>query len=98
MCSSDLGSWIMRADGVPAKHVDFLDVLTESMEAMHRLDFEFLAETSAPVLLPMLVGCVPVTIFVWLLFYFPLMPMISKYQAARHHRRTRKFRSSQEKT
>jgi len=35
---------------------------------------------------------------VWLLFYFPLMPMISKYQAARHHRRTRKFRSSQEKT
>jgi len=93
----NVGTWILRADGVDAKQVDFLDVLTESMEAMHRLDFEFLAETSGPVLLPMLVGCVPVAIVVWLLFYFPLMPMISKYQAARHHRRTRKFQNSQKK-
>lgn len=92
----NVGSWILRADGVDAKEVDFLDVLTESMEAMHRLDFEYLAEMSGPVLLPMLVGCIPVTIFVWLLFYIPLRPIISKYQAARHHRRTRKLRDPQE--
>ncbi|HEY9080779.1 DUF2062 domain-containing protein [Magnetovibrio sp.] len=92
----NVGTWILRADGVDAQQVDFLDVLTESMEAMHRLDFEFLAETSGPVLWPMLVGCVPVAIAVWFIFYFPLLPMISKYQAARHHRRTRKFRNRQE--
>ena len=92
----NVGSWILRTDGSNAQEVDFLDVLTESMEAMHRLDFEFLAETSGPVLWPMLVGCVPVTIFVWFLFYLPLRPMISKYQAARNHRRTRKLRETQD--
>lgn len=94
----NVGSWILRTDDVDAKEVDFLDVLTESMEAMHRLDFEFLAHTAGPVLWPMLVGSVPVGVFVWLLFYLPLRPMISKYQAARHHRRTRKLREPQEPT
>lgn len=92
----NVGSWILRADGVNAKEVDFLNVLTESMEAMHRLDFEFLMEMSGPVLLPMLVGSVPVTILVWILFYAPLRPIISKYQAARHHRRNRKLRNQQD--
>ncbi|OEJ69420.1 DUF2062 domain-containing protein [Magnetovibrio blakemorei] len=86
----NVGSWIMRIDDADAKHVDFLDVLTESMQAFHRLDFEFLAETSGPILVPMLVGAVPVSILVWILFYVTLRPMISKYQAIRHHRRTRK--------
>lgn len=88
----NVGSWIVNADGVEAHEVDFLDVLTESMEAMHRMDFQFLMDTSGPVLWPMLVGSVPVGVFVWVLFYVPLRPMISKYQAARHHRRTRKAR------
>jgi len=90
----NVGSWVLHIDDstVVAKDVDFLHVLTQSMEAMHRLDFEFLLKTSAPVMVPMLVGCVPVGIFVWFLFFLPLRPMISKYQAARHHRRTRKSR------
>lgn len=92
----NVGIWILRADGVDAQQVDFLDVLTESMEALHRLDFNYLAEISGPVLVPMLVGSVPAAIAVWFAFYLPLSPMIAKYQAARHHRRTRKFRSSQE--
>jgi len=88
----NVGSWILRADGVEAKEVDFLEVLTESMQALHSLDFTYLFDTAWPVLLPMLVGCVPVGIFVWFIFYLPLRPMISKYQAARHHKRTRKVR------
>lgn len=92
----NVGSWILRVDGMDAKEVDFLDVLSESMEAMHRLDFDYLLETSGPILLPMLVGCVPVSLFVWVLFYIALRPVISKYQAARHHRRTRKLRDPQE--
>lgn len=86
----NVGSWILRAEGTDAQRVDFLDVLTDSMQAFHRLDFQYLADTSGPILLPMLVGAVPVSILVWILFYVALRPMISKYQAVRHHRRTRK--------
>jgi len=88
----NVGNWLVSADGVEAQEVDFLDVLTESMEALHRLDYGYLFDTAWPVLLPMLIGCVPVGIFVWILFYVPLRPMISKYQSARHHRRTHKLR------
>ena len=88
----NVGSWIVRADGVEAHEVDFLEVLTESMQAMHRLDWQYLVDTSGPVLWPMLVGSVPISVLVWVIFYLPLRPMISKYQEARHHRRTRKAR------
>ena len=94
----NVGRFIMHVDeagGVVAKDVDFLNVMTKSMEAMHRLDFQFLIETSAPVMVPMLVGSVPVAIVVWMIFFFPLRPMIAKYQAARHHKRTRKARKRQ---
>jgi len=89
----NVGSWILRAHGVAAHNVDFLVVLSESMQAMHRLDFQYLIKTSGPVLWPMLVGSIPVGIVVWFLFYIPLLPMIKKYQTARHHRRTRKIRA-----
>ena len=85
----NVGSWVVRDNGVEAEEVDFLNVLTESMEAMHRLDFGFLFDTAWPVLFPLLVGSVPVGIVVWFIFYVPLRPMISKYQAARHHKRLR---------
>ncbi|PCI42043.1 MAG: hypothetical protein COB46_01590 [Rhodospirillaceae bacterium] len=95
-----VGRFILDADDehdVEAHEVDFLNVMTESMEAMHRLDFEFLMETAAPVMWPLLVGSVPVSIFVWILFFTPLKPMIAKYQAARHHRRTKKQRKRDKK-
>lgn len=88
----NVGNWLMLADGVHAQQVDFLEVLTESMRALHAFDFNYLFDTAWPVLLPLLVGCVPVSILVWFIFYLPLRPMISKYQAGRHHRRTRKAR------
>lgn len=90
-----VGSRLVHAHDVAAHEVDFLSVLTESMAAMHRLDFGYLFDTAWPVLFPLLVGSVPVGIFVWVLFYFPLRPMISRYQAARHHKRTRKLIKAQ---
>lgn len=85
-----VGNWILLAEGEEVHHIKFLDVLTESMKALHELNFDYLFDTAWPVLFPMLVGCVPVGILVWFVFYLPLRPMISKYQAGRHHRRTRK--------
>lgn len=87
----NVGKWILRADGIAADEIDFLEVLTASMKALHSLDFVFLFETAWPVLLPMLVGCVPVAVVVWFIFYLPLRPMISKYQAARRHKRMHKL-------
>jgi len=83
----NIGSWILHGDGADATKVDFLKVLTDSMGAMYRLDFQFLAESSAPVLWPMLVGSIPVAILVWLGTYFVLLPVISRYQMVRYHKR-----------
>jgi len=95
----NVGNFILNSSGsgaVVAKNIDFLHVLTESVAAMHRLDFNYLFETSAPVVWPMLVGCVPVAILVWIIFFVPLKPMISKYQTARYHKRTQKLRDQSE--
>jgi len=89
----NVGSWMTRAQGVAAKEVDFLQVLTESMAAMHRMDFQYLIDTSGPILWPMLVGSVPAGIIVWIIFFAPLRPMIAKYQKSRHQRRTHKVRA-----
>ncbi|MBF0248138.1 MAG: DUF2062 domain-containing protein [Alphaproteobacteria bacterium] len=90
-----LGSMILDTEGMHGDDVDFLKVLTQGMEAMYRLDFQYLVEVSGPVVWPMLVGCVPAAVVIWFIFYLPLQPMISKYQAARMHRRTRKIRHMQ---
>ena len=62
------------------------------MEALIRFDVSYLVQTSGPVLWPMFIGSLPTVVVVWAIFYFPLQPMISRYQSARHHRRTRRQR------
>ena len=86
------GQWLLRQDGMSAQDIDFIDVLTESTEALYKLDLDLFVEVGGPVMWPMLIGCVPWVIGVWIVFYFPLRPIISKYQAARHHKRTYKSR------
>lgn len=86
----NVGTWILRVEGITPQHIDFLEVLTESMQALHLLNFRYLFDTAWPVLMPMSIGSIPVCIFVWLVTYIPLRPMISKYQSARHHKRMRK--------
>ena len=83
----ELGSWMTDMNGLHAHQVDFLEVLTESMQAMYAMDMRYLADVGLPVLLPMLAGCVPFGILVWVLSYVALRPMIAKYQSARYHRR-----------
>lgn len=89
------GAWILGSGHTNAENVDFVDIFAHSMEALLRFDIPFLVETSAPVLWPMLIGSLPTALVVGLIFYFPLEPTISRYQSARHHRRTRKYRVSQ---
>ncbi len=86
----NVGVMMVGDNHVGAEEVEFAVVFSRSMEALLRVDLIYLFETAAPVLWPMLVGSVPTAIVVWFLFYLPLSPMIARYQAARHHRRTRK--------
>lgn len=89
------GQWLLRTEGMEAEHIDFIKVLTKSTEALYKLNFDLFVEVGGPVIWPMLVGCVPWVIGVWFAFYAPLRPLISKYQAARHHKRTAKLRHFQ---
>ncbi len=86
------GLWIIGNDHINASEVDFATIFSTSMEALIRLDISYLVQTSGPVLWPMLIGSIPTAIVTWIIFYAPLQPIISRYQTARHHRRTKNKR------
>lgn len=88
----ELGGILTTGSPTAPHQLNFLHVLTESMEAVYALDMRYLGETAWPILFPMLVGSVPLALIVWVTTYLVLRPMIAKYQAARYHRRTRKLR------
>lgn len=85
----NVGLWMVGNSHASAADVDFATVFSTSMEALIRFDLAFLAQTSGPVLWPMLVGSIPTALVTWIIFYAPLQPIISRYQTARHHRRTK---------
>jgi len=70
--------------------LDFGAFFGNMMEAVVSGDLDFLIETAAPVLWPMLIGSIPTMAVVWVGFYFPLKVMVSGYQKARIARRARK--------
>lgn len=88
----NVGLWIIGSGHINATEVDFATIFSTSMEALIRFDIVYLVQTSGPVLWPMLIGSIPTAIVTWLIFYTPLQPIISRYQAARHHRRTKSKR------
>ena len=53
------------------------------------LTFSAIFEQPGTVLLPMLVGGLPVGVVVWILFFFPIRRVVGNYQ---HHRQARRLR------
>ena len=93
----NLGVWIGAAgSGVNANELDFSNIFSSSMDAMLTFDMAYLFETAWPVLWPMFIGGIPTFIIVWLVFYFPLRPLIKRYQANRRKRVMRKIIESRE--
>ena len=88
----NVGVWIVGSGHISATEVNFAAIFSASMEALIRFDIAYLVQTSGPVLWPMLIGSIPTAIVTWLIFYIPLQPIISRYQTARHHRRTKNKR------
>ena len=84
------GNLVLGADPTHPDDMDFGALLFDAMEALWRFDFVALADTSGPVLWTMLVGSLPTGLFVWILFYAVLQPLVGRYQINRIHRRQRK--------
>ena len=58
-------------------------------ELPQELTFGAIFEQPGTVLLPMLVGGLPVGVVVWILIYFPIRRVVGNYQ---HHRQARRLR------
>jgi len=87
----NLGLW-MGAGGqeVGVDTLDFSAIFSASMDALLDFDLVFLMDTAGPVLWPMFIGGLPSFAAVWVIFYFPLRPLIEAYQQRRKERRMKK--------
>jgi uncharacterized protein (DUF2062 family) len=90
----ELGTW-MGVGGVSAAgNLDFTGLFAAILLALLRFDMAYLFETAWPIMKPMLAGCVPTAIVVWLGFYLPVKPMIETYHHRRLARRRRRSRGA----
>ena len=93
----NLGIWVVAdGDGAVASDLDFSAIFASSMDAMLTFDLAYLFETAWPVLWPMFVGGIPAFFVTWIIFYFPLRPLIENYQAKRRNRRMHKLIKTKE--
>lgn len=77
------GQWMLGMDNVSASEAlveDFPDMILHG-ELFSRLDDIF-----EPIIIPMMVGCIPHFIWVWLLTFFFGQRLIAKYQQRKRHR------------
>lgn len=94
----NLGMWVGAAGrGASASELDFSRIFSSSMDAMLTFDLAYLFETAWPVLWPMFIGGIPAFIIVWIVFYFPLRPLIKHYQSSRRKRVMREVVKSRDK-
>ena len=88
------GNWILRNSSEKlADKPDFYASFNLVWEAMLRLDVSTMIEAVSPVVWPMFLSGIPTAIFVWVVFYFPLVKLIDGYQ----HRRIRRLQQRAEK-
>ncbi len=72
------GRHMLKADGVNDVPIDFTTFFEKAMHAIINLDFHLFFEDIWPILWPMMVGCIPYYIVVWLVSYFTVRHMLDK--------------------
>lgn len=77
------GLWLTGGDASIAHHLNFYDVFKESTHALLSFDFSAFAHDIWPVFYPMLIGCVPFCIAVWLLSYYTVKYMLLHLKPAK---------------
>lgn len=86
------GNWMLGRgiDDGTAETLDFVDLFTKLLEAFLRFDLAFIGETLWPVMVPMIVGCLPIGLIVWFVTYAIVRQVIASYRRVRAQRRERK--------
>lgn len=83
----NLGVWLGAAGGnAIANEFDFQRLFSNSLEAIFTYDMSYLFETAWPILWPMFIGGIPTFFIAWIMFYFSLRPLITRYQSKRQKR------------
>ena len=77
------GLWLTGGDASIAHHLNFYDVFKESTHALLSFDFSAFAHDIWSVFYPMLIGCVPFCIAVWLLSYYTVKYMLLHLKPAK---------------
>lgn len=80
----NLGVWMGAGiSEAAASELEFSEIFSHSMDAMLTFDMGYLFDTAWPVLWPMFIGGIPAFFVIWALFYFPLRPLVRRYQSKR---------------
>ncbi|ABC22655.1 DUF2062 domain-containing protein [Rhodospirillum rubrum] len=92
----ELGSMILGSQA-QGEAVNFALLFGHMVRALVHLDGAAFMADVMPVLLPMLVGSLPLAILAWIITYWPVKRAVAGYQHARVLRRHRKARIREEK-
>lgn len=80
-----MGRLFFRADS--QNSVDFIDLFKNLTHAVLKLDFGLFVSDIWPILLPMMIGCIPYVIVVWAISYFFIKRGLDKFQERRERLR-----------
>lgn len=90
----NLGHWMMQAVGleedVAVEAPKFSAVFSNFWDALLSGQWTYIVETAGPVMGPMLLGSIPSAVFVWMVVFWGLKPIVSRYQARRRRIKRRK--------
>ena len=76
-----LGLWMgFGVQGASQKNIDFAALFGEAGEAVLKFDYEYLIDTTWPILFPMLMGSIPTSIVMWSFFYYLIKYMMKSYR------------------
>lgn len=71
-------------------HVDFLTLFENLMHAVRHLNYNLFISDIWPILLPMMIGCIPYYISAWAISYYFIKKAVDKVQLRREKARSKK--------
>lgn len=77
------GRFMLGASYEGATKVDFVHFFDKSLKALMNLDFDLFFQDIWPILYPMMIGCIPYCLVVWILCYVGVKTILGKLQKPR---------------
>lgn len=73
-----MGCRILGIDSSGIEYIEFSEIFSKSFKALINFDFDLFFSDIWPILHPMIVGCVPFFIIVWIVVYYGIDVMLSR--------------------